>query len=61
MFSVWPCLSLSEWVQTNLWRCNPTPSGVKNGDRERKRDADTERDRQQSSKNIRDRPGERYK
>lgn len=25
MFSVWPCLSLSVWVQMNLWRCNSTP------------------------------------
>lgn len=24
-FSVWPCPSLSEWVQMNLWRCNSSP------------------------------------
>lgn len=25
MSFVWPCLSLSGWVQRNLWRCNSTP------------------------------------
>lgn len=36
MFSVWPCPLLSEWAQMNLWRCNSTPGGVKNGVRETK-------------------------
>lgn len=30
MFSVWPCPSLSEWVQMNLWRCNPEPGNYRN-------------------------------
>lgn len=35
MFSVWPCLSLSVWVQMNLWRCNSKPVGAKNRERHR--------------------------
>lgn len=43
MFSVRSCPSLSEWVQTTLWRCNSTPGGV-NSDRGRERYRRKDRD-----------------
>lgn len=45
-FSVWPCLSLSVWVQMNLWRCNSTPGGAK---KQRQTGVQTQRKKENTS------------